>query len=285
MQDLFEKIYKYSLISNSGMIFVVSKAIFSDWRLALVSLPVGIVSLFGIFYFGLSSPQEGNFLRLIASFLLFFLVFLLPTMFYAKKAVDKEIILRVEKKFGRSLESKEKAIAYALAKIFDIPTDQFWSFAGDLQKARIHYFGLTNPISGINYFKLIYDPDSKSRIYTLLLALLAIIAARTFHHETPTTLTDIFEWFFTNFLTTFRYWVVFTISASILLFSVYVILIFIFIIIVREVGFRFFLTKYSRSEYAIKRLEKVLLELHNITIETTTDSYQSTLIYKANKKE
>lgn len=164
MNDLFEKIYEYNCMFIQGMLFVGLKAIFTKWWLVLISIPVGMTSLFGIFYSYILEFKKGDFFGLVIAFLLFFFVFFVPVIYYARKAVDKEIIARTKRKYGILFESREKAVAYSLAKIFDISTDKFWDYADTLKKVRIHYFSLEDPISSTNYFKFIYDPDSKASI-------------------------------------------------------------------------------------------------------------------------
>lgn len=139
---IFFCIDSFHLISH-----LLSNAIDFDWEVAIASLACGMLILY--------------------------------SQYRIRKNKEKLILKRGSQKYQIEFESFNSYKRFLLKLLFGRRESKYLEFVEEIDKAlQIHLKLVTSNVKGApEFLKLIYDPDSKQRIYGLLLALCSMILA------------------------------------------------------------------------------------------------------------
>ena len=112
-----------------------------------------------------------------------------------KSEKTKVVLERVNSKYRKSFSSIEQTRRFLLRRFLGRRESEYLSVADDIQKAIAHQDQLRNPLAfGFSRVLLfLYDPDSKQRIYALLLVIVSVLTALSIREGGG--ISNVFEFF------------------------------------------------------------------------------------------
>jgi hypothetical protein len=122
------------------------------------------------------------------------LAILAPSM-KLKSEKTKVVLERVISKYGQAFSSIEQRRRFLLGRFLGRCESEYLSFADDIQKAIAYQDQLRNPlVFGFSRALLfLYDPDSKQRIYALLVVIVSVLTALSIREGGS--ISNVFEFF------------------------------------------------------------------------------------------
>lgn len=112
-----------------------------------------------------------------------------------KSEKTKIVLERINSKYRQSFSSIEQARRFLLRRFLGRSESEYLSFADDIQKAMNYQDQLRNPLAfGFSRVLLfLYDPDSKQRIYALLVVIVSVLTALSIREGGS--ISNVFEFF------------------------------------------------------------------------------------------
>lgn len=112
-----------------------------------------------------------------------------------KSEKTKVVLERINSKYRKSFSSIEQAKRFLLKRFFGRHESEYLSFADDIQKAITYQDQLRNPLAfGFSRVLLfLYDPDSKQRIYALMVVIVSVLIALSIREGGS--ISNVFEFF------------------------------------------------------------------------------------------
>lgn len=139
---------------------------------------------------GTSLFLDFNFLPMIP--LEFAIVFITRKLHSDKKKI---ILSRVNSKYRQNFQAVDQARRFLLRRYFCRKETEYLAFSDEIAKALSYQEQLRNPLSfGLSHLlTFLYDPDSKQRIYALLVVIVTALTALTIHEGGG--ISDVFAFF------------------------------------------------------------------------------------------
>ncbi|MBW7903312.1 MAG: hypothetical protein H3C26_17705 [Rhodocyclaceae bacterium] len=166
----------YSVLERFGLQYILK----SPWPwLWIVLLLVFIAQGFAFVTSGTKLNGTALFLdwQFLSLIVLEFAILAVSNKLQSDKA--KVVLERVNSKYRQSFSSIEQARRFLLQRFFGRHEAEYLAFADDIQKAITYQDQLRNPLAfGFSRILLfLYDPDSKQRIYALLVVVVSVLTA------------------------------------------------------------------------------------------------------------
>lgn len=199
---------------------------------------------------------NAEFLKLIAAE--FIVIFIFHKLQSEK---SKTVLTRINAKYRRNFSTIEQARRFLLRRYFGREESDYLSFSDDIAKAISYQEQFRNPTSfGSSQLSLfIYNPDSKQRIYALLLVVVSALTALSIHEGAG--ISDVFEFFSgENIATLLTVWLLLVLFLAG----------FLMLLLVVRLGFEIlwsYLTvlmngRAARNPYTLRYLQRDLLRFH-----------------------
>lgn len=193
---------------------------------------------------------------------LFVLEFMVLFIFHKLQSVkSKTVLTRVNEKYRCKFLSIEQARRFLLKRYFGREESDYLSFSDEIAKTILYQERFSNPASfgSLQISLFIYNPDSKQRIYALLLVVVSALTALAIHEGAG--ITDVFDFFGGE-----------NIAALITVWFVLVLFLagFLMLLLLVRLGFEILCSylivlingKAARNPYTLRYLQKDLLHFH-----------------------
>lgn len=108
---------------------------------------------------------------------------------------EKVVLERINSKYRQSFSSIEQARRFLLQRFLGRRESEYLAFADDIQKAIAYQHQLRNPLafSFSRALLFLYDPESKQRIYALLVVIVSVLTALSIREGGS--ISNVFEFF------------------------------------------------------------------------------------------
>jgi len=182
----------YSALERFGLQYMLK----SPWPWLLAAL------LFAFIWQGFAFVTSGPKLHGTAHFLDWQFVSLIVLEFAIlalssklKSEKTKFVLKRINSKYRQSFSSIEQTRRFLLRRLLGRHESEYLSFVDDIQKAIAYQDQLRNPLA-FDFSRVLlflYDPDSKQRIYALLVVIVSVLTALSIREGGS--ISNVFEFF------------------------------------------------------------------------------------------
>lgn len=173
----------------------------------------------------------------------------------------KVVLARINSKYNKSFQTVDQARRYLLIQYFGREENEYLAFSDEITKAISYQEQLRSPLSfGLSHFFLfLYNPDSKQRVYALLIVIVTALTALSIRDGGS--INDIFSFFSADsFIDIIVVWFLLVIFLAgflvLLLFARMGIEVTCSYLIIRLEGIT------ARNPYTLKYLQRDLLKFH-----------------------